>query len=722
MLPYARRLAPAASLSFVLSGVVTTTTPALAQTGEGETLPTIEVQASGPRQDGGTADPVGLNLNTPNRSGSRLGLTPFETPASIEIIPGQKIRDRGQNTVNEAVTQNATGITTLGAPGNGFTSFTSRGFAGLNSVMNLYDGTRLYVGAGTITFPFDTWNVDRIEVLRGPASVLYGEGATGGVINVVPKKPTFVSINEARVALDTNLTRRAALDSGGALSDTVAYRLNVSANQSEGWLRQNGDFSNAAISGALLWQPTPEFGVTLQHDHGFQAPLAYFGTPLIDGTVPRALRFQNYNVRDDRILFTDNWTQLKVEWNPNEHVTLRNTAYYLSSERRYRDVESYALVPATGLVRRSDYIQILHDQDQVGDRFDATFRHGLWGMKNTVVVGFDANHIDFKHTNNSPYAGVTSVPLFGFDPGSFLNVSPTRPGYRTSTDQVSVFAEDRLQVTDQFSLVAGFRYEVPRIVREDLVTPANGFSKSFEAVSYRFGAVYNPLPETALYVSYSTAVDPVGSLITLSLSQQAFRLSTGRQIEGGVKQTLWDGRAEFTLAGYHIEKDNLLSADPLRPTVTVQVGSQSATGFEASGSVALLDNLRLEGNLALVQAQYDRFEQAVAGRAVSYRGNQPTNVPEQVANAWVSWAFLPRWEARVGVQHVGPTFADFANTSRRPDYTILNAGLDYRVTDKSRLSVRGHNLTDEIYPVTGSTTSWLLGQPRTVEVAYTVTF
>ncbi|NNM71792.1 TonB-dependent receptor [Enterovirga sp. DB1703] len=683
-----------------------------------ETLPAITSTSDAD----GTAAPVGLNLSTPNRSGSRLDLTPFETPASIEIIPGQKIRDRGQNTVNEAVTQNATGITTLGTPGNGFSSFTSRGFAGVNSVMNLYDGTRLYVASGTITFPFDTWNVDRIEVLRGPASLLYGEGAIGGVVNVVPKKPTFVRLNEARVAIDTNLTRRAAIDSGGAISDNVAYRLNVSANQSDGWLRQNGDFSNAAISAALLWKVTPELAVTLQHDYGFQAPLAYFGTPLINGTVPRSLRFQNYNVRDDRNLFTDNWTQLKVEWNPNENVTLRNTAYYLSSERRYRNVESYAFVPATGLVRRSDYIQILHDQDQVGNRFDATFRHGFWGMKNTFVAGFDANHIDFKHTNNSPYAGMSNVSLFNFDPGLFLNTSPTRPGFRSSTDQVSAFAEDRLEITDQLALIAGVRYEVPRVQREDLVNPANSFNRSLSALSYRFGAVYNPLPETALYVSYSTAVDPVTSLITLNVTQQAFRLSSGRQIEGGLKQTLWGGRAEFTLAGYHIEKDDLLTVDPLRPGVTIQVGSQSSTGFEASGSVEILEGLRLEGNLALLQAQYDRFDQAVAGRVVSYRGNQPTNVPEQIANAWISWAFLPRWEARVGVQHVGPTFADFANTVKRPSYTILNASLDHRITDNSKLSIRGYNLTDEIYPITGSANTWFLGPPRTVEAAYTITF
>ncbi len=149
----------------------------------------------------------GLNLDVPDQTGSRLGLTPLETPASIEVIPGVTIRERGQTSVVDAVTQNATGFTSTASPGNGGTSLGTRGFIGHGSVMQLYDGTRMYVGAETLTFPFDTWSAARIEVLRGPASVLYGEGAIGGVINVVPKKPTDYFTHEAEVAYGTDATK-----------------------------------------------------------------------------------------------------------------------------------------------------------------------------------------------------------------------------------------------------------------------------------------------------------------------------------------------------------------------------------------------------------------------------------------------------------------------------------------------------------------------------------
>src|SRR5690606_21352128 len=113
---------------------------------------------------------------------------------------------------------------------------------GHGSVMQLYDGTRMYVGSGTVTFPFNTWTADRIEVLRGPASVLYGEGAIGGVVNVVPKKPTDYAVNEAEIGVGTDFTRRFGLGSGGPINDRLSYRIDIAGDQSDGWLDREGEF------------------------------------------------------------------------------------------------------------------------------------------------------------------------------------------------------------------------------------------------------------------------------------------------------------------------------------------------------------------------------------------------------------------------------------------------------------------------------------------------
>lgn len=317
------------------------------------TLDTLSVAGSG-------VAPAGLNLRTVDRGASRLGLTPLETPASVDVIAGETARRRGQNTVAEAVTENATGITTVAAPGNGNGAFTARGFAGPNSIQQLYDGTRLYVGAGTVTFPFDTWNVERIEVLRGPASVLYGDGAIGGVVNVVTKKPVFTPINEARAALGSDGLARLALDSGGPIGEALAYRFNISGNRSGGWMQPDEDFRNLAVSGALTLQAAPDLAFTLSHDLGYQEPARYWGTPLVNGRILDSIRFNNYNVRDAKIFWTDNWTQLRTEWSPSADITVRNTAYRLQSRRQWLDVEQYAFNRGTGRIDRSDYLEIYH--------------------------------------------------------------------------------------------------------------------------------------------------------------------------------------------------------------------------------------------------------------------------------------------------------------------------------------------------------------------------
>ncbi|MDP4025445.1 TonB-dependent siderophore receptor [Methylobacterium sp. NEAU 140] len=675
------------------------------------------------------AAPVGLNLRTPDRTASRLGLTPLETPASLDIVSGETARLRGQNTIAEAVTQDATGITTIAAPGNGNGAFTSRGFAGPNSIQQLYDGTRFYVGANTVTFPFDTWNVERIEVLRGPASVLYGDGAIGGVINVVPKKPVFVPINVARAVIGTDGVARLAFDSGGAIGqaefgDTFAYRLNVSGNRADGWIHPVGDFRNLAVSAALLFRPSPDLAFTVSHDLGYQEPARYWGTPLVEGRIPDLIRFRNYNVLDPKITWADNWTQFRTEWTPSADVTVRNTAYRLTSRRHWLDVEQYAFNRGTGLVDRSDYLEIYHSQEQVGNRFDAAFRGSLFGFRNDFLAGFDVNHIDFRHTNNFNFDTSDSVPLVGGYLGLFPQNGRASPAYATSTRQASVFAEDRVILADNLSVLAGVRFDAPTLHREDLRSGSQ-FERTYTSLGYRFGAVYNPTPDSALYAQYSFATDPVNSLITLSQSLANFKLATGDQVEIGAKGLAFDGALEWTVAGYRIVKDNLISAVPGQPTVSTQVGRQSSQGFELALGWRFAPGWRLDGNLALLHAQYDRFDQTVNGATVSFAGNQPIDVPERVANLWLTWDFLRDWTARVGLQNVGQVYSDFGNTARRPAYNLVNVVLDHQVTVDSRLSLRVYNLFDKVYAISGNAvngvgTNWLLGRPLSVEVAYTV--
>ena len=684
--------------------------------------------AGGAAGEGGTKP--GLNLDVPATTGSRLNMTPLETPASVEIIPGVTIQERRQTSVSQAVTQNATGFTSSASPGNGDTGLATRGFNGHGSVMQLYDGTRLYVGAGTVTFPFDTWSAERIEVLRGPASVLYGEGAIGGVINVVPKKPTEYFTNEALVAIGTDATRRFGVGSGGPISDQLAYRIDASGVQSDGWMdNEHGEFSSLALSGAVSYKPIKDLKLTVSHDQAYRAPVSYWGTPLINGVIPDSIRFKSFNVQDNHTNFVDSWTQLKTEWTPTKWFSLNNIAYRLATDRHWHNVETYDFQesgPNAGKVRRTSYTEVDHDQEQYGNRMDATLRANLGGgVKNELVVGFDVNRITFLSTSNSGAMPVPDsyVDPYNPEPGWFKS-NPPGMGPRTSTvtRQYSLFAEDRLELSKELALVAGIRLDKPALDRWDLLT--GGYvRKEFSHTPWRVGAVFTPIKDLAFYGQYSTGVDPVGgAVITLSAANANFELATGRQYEIGVKQAFWNGLGEWTLAAYDIEKQNLPSPDPNDRNIVRQIGAQSSRGIEASVALQVMETLRYEGNVAVLEAQYDRFATTSAGVFVDYSGNRPTNVPQQVINNWLSWAFMPQWEGHLGVQWVGTMYNDDANTVKRPPFTVVNLGVDYDVSQNSEIALWVFNAFDEVYAVGGNATEWQLAPPRSAELSYRIKY
>lgn len=681
-------------------------------------LPAITVSAEWPSEE----TQEGLGLTVPASTGSRLGLTPMETPASVEIIPGDAIRERGALSVNDAASR-AVGFSSAASPGNGGTALSARGFSGHSSVVQLYDGTQFAVGAGTVTFPFDTWTLDRIEVLHGPASVMYGAGAVGGAVNVIPKAPNRTGFeHEAALAFGADMTWHAAAGSGGPISDKLSYRADISRRESDGWI-DRGESESLALSLALRADISDSFAITLRNDYGNQEPMRYFGTPLVNGVLDESLRKKNYNARDSVISYRDNWTQLKMEWEATDALKLTNTSYMLVSDRHWRNIEDYTYNTATGRIDRADYLEILHAQEQYGNRTDVSLDNSLFGLRNRTAVGVDVSRIDFRHTNNSPYGGSSSVDPYNFDPGLFSSPDVTKPKYDTDTTQYALYAEDRVDLTDRWSVIGGLRYDNVHMTREDLITPSSGFSKTFANVTWRVGTVYDLTETVAVYGQYATAVDPVGGIITLPASSRAFTLATAEQMEIGVKQSVLNGRGEWTLAGYHIVKHDLLSRDPANPSVTQQVGQQSSRGVELAFAFDVLENLRLEANASLLDARFDDFRESSGGVAVSRAGNTPPNVPEQLANLWLTWGFAPEWKALGGLRYVGETYSNNANTQKRPAYAVVDLGIAWAPVERASIALQVFNLLDEVYATNAyGGDQWLLGRPRTLMVSTSIKF
>lgn len=689
-----------------LAACMAVSLPALAEQPQGKVLdlPSTAITE--------TRDEQIVDLATPTQAGSRLNLSALETPASTTSITAEQIQQRANLTIQDAVTRSP-GITSVGTPGNGNTALSARGFTGHSSVMTLFDGSRLYTGAGTQTFPVDPWMVERIDVIRGPASVLYGEGATGAVINVIPKKPFAGEIrNHLRLGYGSWDRQQLGLDSGGSLSERLSYRVTLNKQEGNGWVDRT-DSRSLALSAALRFDATDDLSFTLAHERGDAQPSNYFGTPLIDGHLRDSLRKKNYNIQNDVQRYHDEWTRFNTDWTLSDSVTASNQLYYIKSRRHWRNAEDYTWDPTREQLERASYLEIKHNQEQIGDRQSFTFDHSLFGLNSKTVVGAEYNKIRFNVDNNSPYndVGGDYVDPWHPAPGWFQSQNVTRPQTLSTTHTFALFAENRTQLTDRLSLVTGIRRDQNHIDRDNLTNDTR-VDRSLQGGNWRAGLVFAVTDNLSLYGQYSTSEDGVNNLISLSPSQINYDLTESKQTELGLKQRFWDGRGEWTLAAYHIVKKKLLVDDPISHEKQ-QAGQQTSDGLEAALELDLGHQWQVSANASVVRAKYDDFDEIVGGIAQDRAGNRPANVPRRTANLWLNKGFGQTVDAGIGLRYVDQRYADTANAYSVPGYTVVDANLGWQVLPDVRLGLQLNNLFNRDYVVAAhSGEQWLLGAPR----------
>ncbi len=662
-----------------------------------------------------------LGLDAPNTTASRLALTPRETPASVSSLSSADIAERSLTRAQDVAVRTP-GMTESPAPGNGGSSLSARGFAGHNSVAQLVDGARLVVAAGTITYPFSTWPLESVEVLRGPSSVLYGDGAIGAAVNYVTKRPSFETTQrEAFVSVGSFNTVQGGVGLRGPVSDTLAYSVYLDAEKSDGY-RPFSDTQRHNYALALGLRPNRDLNVTLSLDGGVNNDARYFGTPLRNGVLDEGLRRTNFNVADAVVKYDDRILRAKVDYQAAPGVRLRNESYHLTTDRHWRNAETYAFNTAGTSVNRSDYLEILHDQEQTGNRFDASVDGRVGGLRNRFVVGLDWYRTTLLHSNNAPYGGASTVNPFNLEPGLFTSPVPTVPGRRARLETTALFAENALDLTARWKLVAGLRSERLELDNTDLRTGVN-LVKAYAPVTGRLGALWSPGDALSLYGQVGTGTDPLSGSLSLPGGGTAYDLTRGRQVEVGAKGSVPSLRGDWTVALYQIQKSDLLSRDASNPNTTQQVGQQSSTGVELAFAAAPLPGWTVDVNAALLRARYDDFKELVSGSLVARDGNTPTGMPERTASIWTAYRFLPQWQAALGARHVGARQGNTANTTELPAYTVWDVSLAYDYSRVLKLALAIKNIDDRDYAVSGAAnTRWLLGAPRTVQLTVRSSF
>ncbi|HBP89460.1 MAG TPA: hypothetical protein DD706_17370, partial [Nitrospiraceae bacterium] len=341
-----------------------------------------------------------LPVHGPPSTSSRLGLTSLETPASIHIIDHLELKNDGYKSVSEAIEQKP-GITWGAPPGDPF-SFSMRGFTE-NQITILRDG--LWLGPATMTGrPQNGFNVRRIELLKGPASVLHGQGAIAGTLNVLTKKPVQEPHYswEGLTAYGSYHTVKLGAGAGGPLGEALWYRADLSFSSSDGYVKEAGSRSLNG-TGELLWKPVESLEVTLGFDYLEDTLPNYWGTPLVsdefgtkplkgvvettDGrTIDERMRFVNYNVANKKANSHQYLSHMDIHWKPSQTFSLNNTVYYFSAERRWRNAETYTFNDTTNLIDRDRFF-VSHDQQIIGNRLYGMLTHHMGGMPSKSLGG-----------------------------------------------------------------------------------------------------------------------------------------------------------------------------------------------------------------------------------------------------------------------------------------------------------------------------------------------
>jgi iron complex outermembrane receptor protein len=690
-----------------------------------------------------------LNGNAVASSASRLGLTLRETPAAVEIIDQQTIKDQGYRTTSE-VAQGAVGVTAGDSPAQP-AAFSMRGFT--NSQINmLYNGIK--IGPQNMTSrPMDTAGLDRIEILKGPASLLSGEGATGGAINFVSKQPTAGPIrNDAYFSWDSLNSFRSQYGSGGStLVDGLDYRFDISRSSLNGFV-DDTDTQLFNVSGQLNYRVSSDFKVWAAFDYKQDKSHAYWGAPLVpvafsgvnatsgivsgnyvsnyNGTnlgavtIDRRTFNTNYNVTDNYLQAKELWLRSGFEWKINNALTLKSQMYGYGADRQWHNNEVEAFNATTNTVDRERFF-VAHSQRLVGNVTDLTWDGDIAGLDNRLVTTFAASNLDFGRPGAANFPG-DSVSLIDPARGSYGLL--TTQMQTANIENVSLSVEDRLKITQNFALIGGLRAEYIGLDRNSQFAsganrPGFPFSKSWNPVTGRIGYTWEPVRGLTFYSQYATAADVAANNIFLLGALQPLDLTTSRTYETGVKQLLWDNRAEWTLSLFDIQRKNVYAAQGGQ-TLNI-AGREDSQGVEFAVAVRPTDAWKVWGNVAYVDARYADYNFAGG----SYSGNTPPNVPRIVGNAGASYRFATTLPVELGmsVRHVGDRFNSDANAVTLNAYTTADAfayvdipKAFFPAVDQTRLTFRVRNITDKRYAIWGDPfypDQILLGAPRTYEVS-----
>ncbi|MFT3803917.1 MAG: TonB-dependent siderophore receptor [Burkholderiaceae bacterium] len=684
------RLLAGSGLSAVRDGnavVIRAASPA-----ETATLPAVMVSAS-PQTELPTG-PVDGYVARRSATATKTDTPIAETPQSIAVITREELDARQAQTVRAAL-RFAPGVTISDDADNRLDSLSSRGFA----LDQYLDGLKALAGTWSVV-KIEPYMLERVEVLKGPSSVLYGQASPGGVLNMVSKRASLETTREVQLQYGSHDFKEAAFDFGGAVDADrgLSARLVGLVRDTHTEVDHTRE-KRIDIAPSLTWQPDARTRITLLADYlhdpagGIWTLLPAYGTLL-----------PNRNGRIDRSFFTgtpgfENFdrTQSSIGYAAEhrfaEGLTLRQNLRYRRLDTDYKAVQGTGLQADLRTLNRSAYtsdekLRTLTVDTQMEMRFaTGTVRHKL-------LTGLDYQHANWD--NFTRWGGAPTLDILAPDYQQAIALPPVFQDAFQRSGQIGVYAQDEIR-WDRWRLQLGGRKDWARTDTDNHLAGSTTRQRD-NRFTGRAGALYVLDNGLAPYLSYSTSFSPQAGT---GFDGRPFAPTKGKQTEMGVKYQPPGSDMLLTAAVFDLRQTNVTTTDLAHPNFQEQTGEVESRGVELSAVANLSSRLKL-------RASYSYLDNSIArSNTAGTVGKRQADIPMNQASLWVDYLFggdsLPGLAISGGVRAVGKSYTTALNDQAMPGYTLFDAALRYdfgRLAPGMRgltLALNAANLFDKTY-------------------------
>lgn len=611
-----------------------------------------------------------------------------DSPQTINVVPRQVIGDQQDLRLTDAVTNVSNvipGSTVQGRSQN----YIIRGFS---TQIFAVDGVLINPAFAFYPVERDLANAERVEVIKGPASVLYGRGDPGGVVNIVTRRPTLEPSGEMTVLGGNFGLRRVQGSVSSALfgSDSLAGRISFAA-QEDPTFRNIGDNTNSRyfVAPAFSWTPTPDTRVYWNSEFSSQYSQYDEGLIAYRGRVPLDNIKRYYGEPWSRYYGEFNSSTLRVEHDVNENLMLRQiVSAQWGQFNVFASRATGVNAAGTSVQRREATVDSIFSA--IDTQTEAVLKFDTLGLSHTTLFGFEyANGFRHPYSQQGVLPSVSFLnPVFGARP---VAVS-LQQDLKQKVELFGFYLQDQIVLTPQLQLVVGARFDLGtqfyfnRQPNTRTIPP----EQDLFGASPRVGLIYRPVEPLTFYASYATSFLPQTANVLNVVSPPP---ETGEQMEIG---TRIDILPTLTLSGsaFRITRNNVAVSDPVNTGFSIITGEQQSQGFEADLAGEILPGWNVIGGVGFLDAKVTRDVTPIVG-------NRLAGVPRFSANLWTTYEFhdgaLRGLGLGAGVTYVGNRFGDVTNSYSVGAYARVDAAAWYDFDERWRLSVNLRNLTNARY-------------------------